>query len=120
MRENADDSRRGRRRSIRLKRHDYGEPGANFVTICTRKWQCILGSVTNDQVVLSRFGQIVQTVWCELPAHFPNVELDAFVVMPNHFHGILLINGSVAAIEDRGHVHGDDPSVGAIHELPLP
>jgi len=121
MRENADDSPpRRRRRSIRLKRYDYSEPGAYFVTICTHGWQCLLGSVTDDQVILTRFGEIVRTVWCDLPAHVPNIELDAFVVMPNHFHGILLINGSLAGIQGRSHIHGDDPSVGAIHELPLP
>jgi len=120
MQRHGDDSRPRRRRSIRLKRYDYSEPGAYFVTICTHGWRCILGSVTGDQVNLSPFGQIVQTVWCDLPTQYPNVELDAFVVMPNHFHGILLISGSVAAIQDCGRDHANDPSVGAIHELPLP
>jgi hypothetical protein len=77
------------RRSIRIKGYDYSQPGAYFVTICTRDRECLLGSVLR----LNEFGEIAQRCWEEIPGHFPSVELDAFVVMPNHIHAILVVLG---------------------------
>ena len=79
------------RRSIRLKEYDYAQVGAYFVTICARDRECLLGDVIDGEMRLNEYGQIVMECWDEIPRHFPNVELDEFVVMPNHVHGILVI-----------------------------
>lgn len=85
------DSPQNRRKSIRLKNYDYSTPGYYFVTICTRERECILGEVKRAQVILNRTGQIVLSAWQGLPARFPFIELDAFVVMPNHVHGVIVL-----------------------------
>lgn len=81
-----------RRQSIRLKDYDYSASGAYFVTICTYERACLLGDVIEEQVHFSEFGRIVSDVWNRLPEHYGNLELDAFVVMPNHVHGIMLLD----------------------------
>jgi REP element-mobilizing transposase RayT len=82
-----------RRRSIRLKGYDYSQPGAYFVTICTFQRECTLGEIVEGKMVLSREGEVVEAVWKGIPSHFPNVELDEFILMPNHLHGIIIILG---------------------------
>jgi REP element-mobilizing transposase RayT len=79
------------RRSIRLKGYDYASPGAYFITICAVDRKCVFGEIVADAMRSNAFGDIVATCWNEIPAHFPNVRLDAFVLMPNHVHGILII-----------------------------
>lgn len=79
------------RRSIRLKGYDYAQPGAYFVTICTQDRQCLFGDIAEGQTRLNTLGEVVLACWANLPHHFPHVELDAFVVMPNHVHGIVVI-----------------------------
>ncbi len=71
--------------------HDYSQPGDYFVTICTRNRECLLGSVSAGRVELSQVGQYVREEWAALPERFPTIEMDAFVVMPNHLHGIIVI-----------------------------
>ena len=80
-----------RRRALRLPGYDYAQAGAYFVTICTRDRICVLGDVVDGEVRLSELGEMVNSVWLELPRHYPHVRLDAWVVMPNHVHGILLL-----------------------------
>jgi putative transposase len=79
------------RQSIRLQGYDYSQAGAYFLTICTHGRQCILGSINDDTVNLSRFGGIVEAEWLRTPRLRPNVELDEYVVMPNHLHAVLVI-----------------------------
>ncbi|MEX0269032.1 hypothetical protein AB3R30_07810 [Leptolyngbyaceae cyanobacterium UHCC 1019] len=79
------------RRSIRLKGYDYSSPGAYFITICTHQRDCLFGEIADGTMHLNQLGQIVSASWQRLPHHFLNVELDAFVVMPNHIHGILIL-----------------------------
>ena len=93
------------RKSIRLKEWDYTEPGAYFVTICTHRREHLFGRVVDGVMELNELGEIVRACWDELPTHFPRVELDAFVVMPNHVHGIIVIMA--------------DDIVGATHASPL-
>ena len=88
------DAEKYHRRSIRLKGYDYSQEGAYFVTVCTHNRECIFG-----EVLLNEFGKIVESVWFDLPKHYPNVELDAFVIMPNHVHGIMIV-GDVAVGAD--------------------
>lgn len=80
------------RRSIRLKGYDYSQPGAYFVTLCVRDRECALGDVSDGEVMLSDFGQIARDFWSQVPAHFPNVSIDTFIVMPNHVHAIVVIH----------------------------
>jgi|GEM_PF-899802 len=81
-------------RSIRLKGYDYKQAGAYFVTICTQDRVCLFGDVVDGQMRLNREGRVVETVWHEIPNHYPHVQLEAFVVMPNHVHGIIVIVGA--------------------------
>ncbi len=82
-----------RRRSIRLQNYDYSSQGAYFVTICTWSRESILGEVLNSAVQLSSSGDIVMRCWQDLPNHYSDIVLDEVVIMPNHLHGIILLNG---------------------------
>lgn len=88
-----DDSEQHRRRSIRLKEYDYSSDGWYFVTICVQKRECVLGHVSKGDIVLSQIGRIVKECWEWLPQQYPYVGLDEWVIMPNHLHGIIIING---------------------------
>jgi len=85
-----------RRRPLRLPGFDYSGEGVYFVTICTRNRECLFGDVVNGKMCLSNVGRVVQTDWDRLSDRFPTIELDAFVVMPNHVHGILLVGAALA------------------------
>jgi REP element-mobilizing transposase RayT len=87
------DPRRHHRRSIRLRGYDYAQAGAYFVTICTQDRECLLGWIVDGKMRLSEAGRMVQSVWDELPARYPGVDVDEFVVMPNHIHGIIVLTG---------------------------
>jgi putative transposase len=79
-----------KRRSIRLKGFDYTQGGAYFVTLCTLGKICIFGEVVDGEMQLSEWGEIARAYWLEIPQHFPDIQLDEFVVMPNHIHGIVV------------------------------
>lgn len=85
------------RGSIRLKGYDYSQAGAYFVTLCIQNRQCVLGDVSDGKVKRSLAGDLVVSQWLDLPKRFPAIELDSFVVMPNHFHGIISIGAQRAA-----------------------
>ncbi|MBI4723231.1 MAG: transposase [Candidatus Stahlbacteria bacterium] len=89
--------KRYKRKSIRLKDYDYSQPGAYFITICTNKRVCLLGSIENGGMILNDTGRIVEKWWLKLPDKFPNIELDIYGVMPNHLHGIIFIINNVGA-----------------------
>ncbi len=76
-----------RRRSIRLRSWDYTAPGAYFVTLCTHNRECLFEDPT--------LRQVVETIWRRIPRHFPQVQLDEFVVMSNHVHAIIWITDRV-------------------------
>jgi REP element-mobilizing transposase RayT len=80
------------RRSIRLQSYDYAEAGAYYLTICVHRRQCLLGEINQSTVMLSSSGEVALNIWQRLPQKYPLVELDAFVIMPNHVHGIVVIN----------------------------
>lgn len=79
------------RKSPRLQGYDYSQSGAYFVTICTHLRQHLFGRVEDGEMNLSDVGEIVSDRWYALPEHHPRVELDNFVVMPNHVHGIIIL-----------------------------
>ncbi len=80
------------RRSIRLSNYDYSQPGAYFITIVARGRECLFGDIKDGAIFLHDAGQIVWDVWQSLPARYPQIALGTAVVMPNHFHGIVIIN----------------------------
>ena len=86
------DPKQHHRHSIRLKGYDYSSAGAYFVTICVHNGESTLGEITNDEMNPSLFGRIAAECWDDLPNHYPHLILDAFVVMPNHVHGILVLD----------------------------
>lgn len=83
------------RRSIRLKGYDYTQVGAYFITICTKQKQCLFGDVVQAEMRLNSLGAIAFNTWQHIPEKFPHVELDYFVIMPNHIHGILIFHGMI-------------------------
>jgi REP-associated tyrosine transposase len=85
------------RKSIRLRDYDYTQAGAYFVTVCTHNAVCIFGAVVDGKMVLSDEGRVVEGSWNDLPHHYPHVQLDAFVIMPNHVHGIIMLMHHVGA-----------------------
>ena len=93
------------RRSIRLRGHDYSGRGIYFVTVLTKNRRRLFGTVVNGRMALSEAGRIAARCWQEIPAHFPNVSLDAWVVMPDHVHGVIVIredgHGGTISEEDR-------------------
>lgn len=80
-----------RRRSIRLQGYDYSRPGAYFVTMVAQDWLCLFGDVVDGDMRLNEVGRIVVEAWEWLATRHPYVELDAYVVMPNHLHGIVVL-----------------------------
>ncbi len=80
------------RRSTRLRSWDYSWAWWYYVTICTKDRACVLGEIADVKVVLSDAGKIVDETWQWLSDQYPYVELDEYVIMPNHFHGVLIIN----------------------------
>ncbi|MFM7372811.1 MAG: hypothetical protein ACKO2Z_34520, partial [Sphaerospermopsis kisseleviana] len=84
------------RRSIRLKGYDYSQIGAYFVTICTHHRNCLFGEIVDGEMKLNTNGEVAKGCWLSIPRHFQNVELDEFVIMPNHVHGIIIIVNSEA------------------------
>jgi putative transposase len=85
----------GERRSTRLPKYDYASRGTYFVTVCARNMECVFGSVGSDsQVTLSDWGHVVETCWLAIPEHFPGIALDARVTMPNHLHGIVVVEAA--------------------------
>ncbi len=90
-----DINKKPNRRRTRLKEYDYSQEGMYFITICTHKKSCLLGQITNAVMELNNIGKSAELFWKEIPRHYQNVELGAFVIMPNHLHGIIsIINSS--------------------------
>jgi len=99
------------RQSIRLKEYDYKQSGAYFVTVCTQNRACLFGAVADGEMQLNNPGQIAKTAWDDLPARFPSVRLDAFIVMPNHVHGIIIVGAQFIAPSDGFGTATIDPGV---------
>jgi REP element-mobilizing transposase RayT len=95
------DTRLHRRRSIRVQGYDYRADGAYFVTIVTQNRLPLFGRIVGDGMILNRFGEIVMCEWHNTASRRPYVNLDEFVVMPNHVHGIIWLTGD-RALHDRG------------------
>jgi putative transposase len=93
------DPQKHHRRSVRLPNYDYAQVGTYYVTIVTWHREYLFGKVVNGEMKLSRYGEIVQAEWLELPKRLEFLVLGAFMVMPNHFHGILFFLDTVGATQ---------------------
>ena len=80
------------RRSIRLKEYNYSQAGMYFITIRTYKWGKIFGKILNGKMYLNEFGSTVKFEWLKTSKMRVNIDIDEFVIMPDHFHGIIIIN----------------------------
>jgi putative transposase len=110
------------RNSIRLRGYNYAAPGVHFVTINTQDRICLFGEIVRGCMYLNEAGMAARTAWDAIPDHFPRVRLDAFIVMPDHVHGIIVIVGATTAPDDASVPDDDpygDPLVGATHASPL-
>ncbi len=96
--------RKNNRHSIRMKGYDYSKAGVYYITICTQNRKCLFGDIINGEMQLNDTGSVVVDEWMKIPGTQQGIELEEWVVMPNHFHGIIIFT----------------ESVGAIHESPLP
>ncbi|MBW8049670.1 MAG: transposase [Cytophagales bacterium] len=98
--------------STRLKGWDYANPGFYFVTGCVQNRECVLGRIENGKMILSNAGEMVKTEWFKTPEIRKNIQLDAFQIMPNHFHGIIVI---IHRIDNPGNNKSDPNGIdGAI------
>lgn len=86
------------RRSIRLKGYDYSQAGLYFITICCENREHRFGKIENDEMVLNDAGKMIDTQWLALTTRFQNIALHEYIVMPNHFHGILQIVGATLVV----------------------
>ena len=94
--------------STRLKHWDYGWNAPYFVTICTKNRVCFFGDVVNGEMILNDIGLIAEDCWLQIPEHFPFVKLGNHVVMPNHVHGIVVIDKP----DDERNVVVETPKLG--------
>lgn len=86
--------------SARLQSWNYGTNGSYFITVCTQNRVHFFGDIVNGAMQLNALGQLAEKYWMEIPQHFPFVELGNFVVMPNHTHGILIIDKTDIVLDD--------------------
>jgi len=83
-----------KRKSLRLSGYDYSSVGVYFITICTLSRKASFGSIVSNKMILSPIGKIARSFWSEIPNHFKNTQLDLFIIMPNHIHGLIKIHSS--------------------------
>jgi putative transposase len=88
-----------RRRRLRLRGYDYADMGAYFITISAHRGTWPFGTIASGRLIPSEAGATVDAVWQQIPGCHPHVALDAYVVMPNHFHGILVLEARKEADE---------------------
>ena len=83
------------RKANRYKGYNYSSPGYYFVTICTKDRLSFFGKIEDGKMILNEYGEIVKKCWLEIPEHFSRIKIEEFVIMPNHFHGIIIIDDFV-------------------------
>ncbi len=96
------DSHIHHRQSVRWRGFDYTSEGAYFVTICVQNRQSIFGEIQNGIMILNDVGAMIQDTWFQMPDRYSGIALDAFVVMPNHIHGIVVLNPPEVGVTPRG------------------
>jgi len=103
--------------SARAQWWDYGNDGAYFITICTKDRECCFGDVLEGKMQLSHLGLLADVFWYEIKNHARNITLDAFQVMPNHIHGILILNGNKRETDDETHAIDTARNVETTHDV---
>ena len=88
-----DNRDRHHRRSLRLAAYNYAAPGAYFITLCSWNRACLFGEIVGGEMRVNEFGRVTSACWDAIPRHFDAVTVDAFVVIPNHVHGVVFIGG---------------------------
>jgi putative transposase len=91
------------RRSNRLKGYDYSRAGAYFITICTHQRQCLFGEIIDREMQLNQYGDAIANEWQKSASIRKEIELDMWVIMPNHFHGIVIITNNENPVGANGH-----------------
>lgn len=90
-----DNSKKHKRKSIRLSEYDYSFPNWYYITICTHERRNLFGKINNGKMILNKFGNVVEEEWMQTKEIRKNVDLDYYVIMPNHLHGIIIIEQSI-------------------------
>ncbi|MBD2269503.1 transposase [Anabaena sp. FACHB-1391] len=108
-----------KRQSIRLKGYDYSQSGLYFITICCYQRECLFGNIINSQIILNNFGQLIKEEWLKSAEIREEIEFDDFIIMPNHFHGIVIINQEINSDFMKNDVDFQDNNVGANGRSPL-
>jgi putative transposase len=101
-----------KRKSNRLKDFNYSSSAWYFVTICVKDRKSWFGKEKNGKIELNNFGKLIKKIWLDIPVYYSNVEIDEFVIMPNHIHGILFING-----EERESLKNDESRYGQLSKI---
>jgi putative transposase len=109
-----------KRKHHRLKDWDYSSEGVYFLTICCKDKLSHFGSICNNQIILSKVGTISSKYWLDIPNHFPQVKLQEFVIMPNHIHGLLILDYSGVGPRHGVALHSSVKNiVGSCHGMTL-
>jgi len=90
------------RRSIRLRGYDYSQAGAYFIMICTQNHLHLSGEIVNNKMILNGAGKMVEQTWNEIPVFYDGLGVNEYVVMPNHFHGVIVVGAGPCACPDNG------------------
>lgn len=85
---------------------DYSKSGAYFITICTNQRELFFGSVLNQSMALNEIGLIVDDIWQKISEKFDFVTLDNYVIMPNHIHGIIVLDNRAVKISPKVSIGG--------------
>ena len=107
------DSDKHQRHSLRLQGYDYAREGAYFVTVCLRDRACLFGDISDGKMILNDAGRMVQAVLDDIPSHYAGIDTDAFTIMPNHIHTIIVIVGATPCGRpdlDKGQARGPAPT----------
>jgi len=84
------------RKSTRLPGWDYTRPGRYFITICVKRKMCYFGNITNGKIEINKYGKVVEREWLAIENNRRNIKIDEYIVMPNHFHGIIIITRRIS------------------------
>ncbi len=97
--------------SARLKEWDYSTPWWYYVTICTKDMKCWFREIKNNKMILNRLGETVYNFWMNIPSHYKKIDIDYFVIMPNHIYGIIIIyaveTGHAPSLQSTGPTLGN-------------
>jgi putative transposase len=100
------------RRSIRLKEYNYSQPGYYFVTVCVEDRRNLFSDIEDGKITLNDAGFMVQAAWDEIPEYYNGIDIDVFQIMPNHFHGIIIVGAGPRACpnDEQFNQRGDEQS----------